>query len=460
MNENTEDKSRQILGKVYPHSPFLPHDPCVGLYMVGFDFTTPYEYTGWRDESDSWKKTAYLNGTLNPTPTYKIKGPDTFRFLKDTCVNSFEKFPVGMGKHGIMCNGDGLVVQDGVMIRTGTDEVITYWMAPYIVYAHMKGNYNVQGEDLTGKVFLFQLAGPRSLEILEAAAEENLHDIEFMNHRSATIRGRSVRVLRMGMAGSLAYEIHGNIEDACEVYDTIYKAGEAFGIRKLGHHTYMLNHTENGFPQAYYHFPYPWKEDSGFVEFLNKIGGGLGFGANLLGSMGDDIRLRYRNPVELGWDKMIKIDHDFVGREALEKEVANPKRKMVTLKWNVEDIMDVHLSQYQPGEPYAPMDQPNDLVYTSDANSLAYHADRVLKNGEVVGISSGRAYTYFYRDVISLCSIDTAHSAMGTEVIVLWGDPGTRQKEIRAKVSRFPYLDDNRNQDVDVGKIPVFTTKK
>jgi hypothetical protein len=37
---------------------------------------------------------------------------------------------------------------------------------------------------------------------------------------------------------------------------------------------------------------------------------------------------------------------------------------------------------------------------------------------------------------------------------VLWGDPGTRQKEIRATVSRFPYLDENRNEHVDVSKIP------
>ena len=37
---------------------------------------------------------------------------------------------------------------------------------------------------------------------------------------------------------------------------------------------------------------------------------------------------------------------------------------------------------------------------------------------------------------------------------VLWGNPGTRQKEIRAVVSRFPYLDVDRNEEVDVSTIP------
>ena len=56
--------------------------------------------------------------------------------------------------------------------------------------------------------------------------------------------------------------------------------------------------------------------------------------------------------------------------------------------------------------------------------------------------------------MISLCMIDIEHSEIGTDVVVLWGDPGTRQKEIRAKVARFPYLDVERNSEIDVNKIP------
>jgi len=264
-------------------------------------------------------------------------------------------------------------------------------------------------------------------------------------------------VLRMGMAGTLAYEVHGQLGDARPVYKAILKAGEPFGIRKLGMRAYMMNHTEDGFPQAYYHFPYPWAEDKGFMEFLSQMGGVIGGSFNLRGSMGTDIRVRYRNPVELGWAGMIKFDRDFVGRKALEKEVANPRRKMVTLLWNTEDIIDVYASQFRPGEAYANMDDPNHFTFERGTHTL--YADQVLKNGKLIGISSGRAHSFYYREMISLSSIDVAHSALGTEVIVLWGDPGTRQKEIRATVSRFPYLNENRNQVVDVSKIPHVAKK-
>jgi len=59
--------------------------------------------------------------------------------------------------------------------------------------------------------------------------------------------------------------------------------------------------------------------------------------------------------------------------------------------------------------------------------------------------------------MLSLCSIDAEFAALGTEVVVLRGAPGTRQKEVRAKVARFPYLNENRNQDIDVSMIPKTT---
>lgn len=55
--------------------------------------------------------------------------------------------------------------------------------------------------------------------------------------------------------------------------------------------------------------------------------------------------------------------------------------------------------------------------------------------------------------MLSLCSIDTEYCELGTEVTVLWGNPGERQKEIKATVSRFPYLNENRNERLDVSTI-------
>jgi glycine cleavage system aminomethyltransferase T len=434
-------------------NPAIPFHGDAMLMQTMMGSASPYEFTDWRNETMAWKETAYLGAVLNPSPTFKLRGPDALTFLADHCVNSFAEFAIGRAKHGIMCNEDGLLMMDGVIARTGQEEFVTYWMSPYIDYLLLKGNYNAIGENITGKVFLYQVAGPKSLEILEAASDQNLHGIQFVRLATTKIAGHDVRILRLGMAGTLAYEVHGDISSAHDVYNAIWAAGKPLGMRKLGSHAYMMNHTEDGFPQAYYHFPYAWTEDPGFFAFVSRVGaapGGISPNTIFEGSMDPIPKLLYRSPIDLGWGSVIRFDHGFVGRTALEKLVANPKRTMVTLEWDKEDIIDVYRSQFEIREPYKHMDAQNDFF------PMTFHADKVVdQQGKLIGISSGRSLSQHYRTMISLCSLDVPYAEMRREVTVVWGKPGTRQKRIRAVVSRFPYLNENRNENIDVSRIPT-----
>ena len=44
----------------------------------------------------------------------------------------------------------------------------------------------------------------------------------------------------------------------------------------------------------------------------------------------ENLRARFRTPVEVGWQWMAKLDHDFIGRKALEKEMSNPQKMIVS----------------------------------------------------------------------------------------------------------------------------------
>ena len=440
----------------FPHLPYAAYDPSVDFYIwsrvagMGAGSVVPLEYDGWRAEELSWKHGCYLHAGLNPAPTFRVKGPDALRFFSDTCVNGFSDFAVGALRHAIMCNDDGFVIAHGVLLRMAEDDFISYFLAPYAAYRFYAGTYDAQAE-LISDCFLLQLGGPRSLEVLEVATGECLHDLRFARHRAGSIQGIDVRIARMGMAGTLAYEVHGRTAEALTLYRALLAAGEPFGLVKLGWRAYQMNHTQNGFPQSHVHFPVPWREDKAFLRFLGIPPEMDGTPVTLAGSMGPDVRLRYRNPLELGWGKMVKFDHGFTGRAALEREAARLRRTMVTLVWDPDDVADVYASQFRPGETYAWMD-PIDLGQGHGGGIM--YADQVLKDGKLVGVSSGRQYSYFFRAMLSLCSIDVERGELGSEVTVLWGDPGTKQKEIRATVSRFPYLNENRNEQVDLSTIP------
>ena len=448
-----------------PFNPVVPfHGDVKSFAMLG-PIQGPMEYNGWREEAQSWKESAYLGAALGISPIYSVKGPDAERFFTENFVNDFTTMPVGGFRHGIMCDEQGRIMQDGVVMRIAKDEFYTCWLLPYIDYALLKGTYDAVGENLSGQRFLFQVAGPKSLEILERAAGSDLHDIEFGHHRKAKIGEAEVRIFRLGMAGSLAYEVHGDVADGQAVFNAIWEAGRDQGMKKLGQIAYMLNHTEDGFPQAYYHFPYPWYEDAGFAAYLDaRPGAGwMEFMPRLFGSMGDDLKKRCVTPFDTGWENRINWDHDFPGKKALQQIAKAPKRTVVTLEWNTDDVADVYASQFRDEEPYEPIsDRPNDIRFdpgtldqaTGQIRTFTYHADKVLKDGREIGFSSGRAVSQTYRRMISLGFIERDLAKIGTEVAVLWGTSGWRQKEIRATVARFPYLQVERNDKVDVEKIP------
>lgn len=415
----------------------------------------PFEYTNWCDEMLSWHENCYIHAGLNPANIYRVKGPDALKFLSDICVNTFENFAIGKGKHGIMCNEDGFIMQDGLLVRESEDSFLTFWMWPYCEYALSQGNYDVVGENLSDQMFMYQLGGPRSLEILETATGEDLHDIKFIHSRESVINGQKVNIIRMGMAGSLAYEVHGLTEGALDVYNAILEAGESYGLRRIGRHAYWNTHTECGFPQLLIHFAFGY--DVGFMEFMGKAGTWGTKEIIFSGSAAEDPTLYARTPYDIGWGAMVKFDHDFVGRAALEKAKEDNRFKMVTLVWNEDDILDLYRSRFHEGEPYALMDFAEDWNVVKGASDL--HVDKVLKDGEFVGASSGRVYSPHFRKMLSLCSINPEISE-GTEVTIVYGDPGTPQKEIRAIVSHFPFLNEERNENVDVSKIPYGKIKK
>ncbi|HCX64781.1 MAG TPA: glycine cleavage system protein T, partial [Eubacteriaceae bacterium] len=264
----------------------------------------PYEYSGYKNEVLASKSTAWLGTILNNSPIYDVKGPDSKDFLTSICVNNFTKMKVGSIRHAVLCNEKGLILTDGVVMMIDDQHFRTYWLSPVIDYYVTTSNLNIEGNSMSGKEFFFQIAGPKSLEILEECTKSNLKDIQFAKHRKSTINGHDVRILRLGMAGTLGYEIHGDMDSCYEVYEKIWAVTQDKGGRKLGQVAYTMNHTEAGFPNINMHYPLPWYETPGISEYLSTrpMEGFFNLNRVLIGSVGSDLESRFVTPYDLGWE--------------------------------------------------------------------------------------------------------------------------------------------------------------
>jgi vanillate/3-O-methylgallate O-demethylase len=400
------------------------------------------EYTDWIDESMSWKETCYI-GDWSFLWERRFRGPDVLKLFSDVSVNSFAKFDINQSKHVIHCDQDGKIIHEGILTRLAEDEVILFGRGGFWVdYRLRQGSYDVTS--IADDWFNFQISGPNAAAVVERASGEDPRGIKFMRNGWLKIEGHRVLALRQGMAGEPGFELQGPRSIASEIYDAILNAGRDFGIRKLGGRAAFINHLEACFPTIVTDYlpaifgddmaPYLAEFKSAMPSFASTF--------NIAGSFeADHVSAWYRSPVELGWSKNINFDHEFIGRAALEAEKSTPKRVMRTLVWNADDVVQVFASMFKHGKPYEFMEMPR------DQRGFMY-ADKVLKGNELVGVATSRGYSYFFRAMLSLCTIDVAHSDPGTSVEVLWGNPGEPQTTIRATVAPAPYKQDNRRVEM------------
>ena len=418
----------------------FPSYPEPGSYIVAGDQLRAWEYNGWKAESLSWKRTCYIHTGLSG-PLSFIDGPDADAFMAHLCTNSLSGLREGMMRHAVMCDEAGLIAAHGILQRYDDGHYRHFATPPWAQFMAGAGKFrvNVRMEDR----YLTQIAGPLSLEAMQRATGEDLSDLGFLRYRNTTIAGKQVEIGRIGMSGNLAYEVRGPMADGAAVYDAIYQANREIGIERLGWRTYLVNHVEGGFPQMMWTF--------GSAMFLDPaVRAALGpdhfaYRTQRSGSFASaENRPRLRNPFEVNWDKAVRFDHDFIGRPALEAIDPAQSRRTVTLRWNAEDVIDIHASLYRQGEEYKTMDLPTTPTW---AHGMVEHADRVLLGGHEVGVSSGNIYSYHFREQLSFGCIDPELAAEGTELIVEWGDHGRRIKPVRVTVERFPYLTEPRNSD-------------
>jgi vanillate/3-O-methylgallate O-demethylase len=236
--------------------------------------------------------------------------------------------------------------------------------------------------------------------------------------------------------------LFGPWEYGDEVRNALVEAGRDYGLRQVGSRTYPTSTIESGWIPSPLPAIYTGEEMKGYRRWLSDRS--YEATASLGGSFySDSIADYYLTPFDLGYGPVIKFDHDFVGRAAIEKMAGNPGRKKVTLVWDGEDVGRVLTSLFHAG---------NDIPKYIDlplANYSTLPYDKVLRNGKPVGLSTYTAYTYNERAMLSLAIIDQEHSKLGTELTLVWGEEGRGsskptverhvQAQIRVTVAPVPY---------------------
>lgn len=413
----------------------------------GYDFPFAAQYTNWRDEQEAWQKSVVIfDQSFHMTDVY-FEGPDVKRLLSDVGVNTLTNFGANKAKQLVACNYDGYVIGDAILFGHAEDKVSVVGRpsVPNWVHYHAEtGGYDVTvtrdertvSNDGSRLIYRYQIQGPNALDLIKSVHQGPFPEIKFFNLGDLTIAGKKVRALNHNMSRMGGLELHGPVEDRDAVLEAILEAGPKFGLLQGGSRAYSTVSPESGWIPSPMPAIYSGEKMKPYREWLSATG--FEACASLGGSFySETIEDYYQTPWDLGYGRHVKFDHDFIGREALEKMADAPHRRKVWLKWNDEDVLKVFASQLGHGERFKYMETPN-----------AYYSilpfDTVLADGRMAGLSTYTVYTANVRCWFSLAMIDPSIED-GAEVTVVWGeeDGGSRkpvverhvQTNIRATVS-------------------------
>jgi syringate O-demethylase len=415
----------------------------------------PAEYTNWRDEQLAWQNTAVLFNQSYHMADLAVTGPDALELLSSLGVNTFESFPPGKAKQFVPVTPDGYVIGDVILFHLAENDFNLVGRAPvlnWVTYHAETGSHDVEVEldqrtalrtDGRRKAYRFQIQGPNAMDVIERALGQAPPELKFFNLTTVTIAGKTVRALRHGMAGQPGWELFGPWDDGEAVHEALVAAGEEFGLRLVGGRAYSSNALESGWIPSPLPAVYSGESLQAYRAWLPADGyeGRASIGGSFVS---DDVEDYYFTPWDLGYGHLVKLDHDFVGRDALERKADDDHRQKVTLALDNDDVARTIGTMLQKSGRAKFVDWPS-AVY-------AMHPfDRVTVDGETAGVSTWIGYTANEGKMLTLAVLDAEHAEPGTEVTLVWGeeDGGTAkptverhvQSELRAVVSPVPYVE-------------------
>lgn len=436
-----------------------------GIYV--YPVVAP-EFHNWRDEQRAWRDSAVLFDQTHHMDELTVEGPQAEAFLAHTGINAFSNFELNRAKHFVPVTPAGHVIGDMIIFRERADKFILVGRSPtanWLRFQAAYGNWNVRldydprsdsrpdGERVIRGHYRFQIQGPDAPQLFEKINGGPIPAIKFFHVDHINVGSKRVQALRHGMAGAPGLEIWGPYADKHYIRSVIMEAAQEIGVNLLpvGSRAYSTNTLESGWIPS----PLPgiYTGDGMMAAYRDWLGADSYEAVGSIGGslVSDNIEDYYVNPFELGYGFYIgwKKD-DFIGKAALTAMRDKANRKRVTFEWNREDVLAVIASGLEQGTPYKWLDFPQ-------PNYASSSADKVMRDGEMVGMSMFNGYSFNERCFLSL-GVVAPSVEIGDVLTLVWGEPDAsgktsveahKQAEIRVRVSPTPYAAEARENYAD-----------
>ncbi len=185
---------------------------------------------------------------------FDVRGPGAVRFLQHLCANDIDR-PVGHVVYTQLLNPRGGIECDLTVTRLGENHfrIITgtafgphdlAWLR-----RHLPRDGSVTVTDVTSQYCCYAVQGPRAREVLQSLTDDDLspRGFRYMRARFITLGHVPVLAVRVTYVGELGWELYAPMDYGRALWDTLWEAGQRFGMVAAGYRAIDSLRLEKGY---------------------------------------------------------------------------------------------------------------------------------------------------------------------------------------------------------------------
>jgi len=253
----------------------------------------PLQYASIREEHQAVRTAAGLFD-LSHMGEVRLRGPSAPALVERLVTNEIGSLPAGRARYALLCNDAGGILDDLLVyaeddgyllvVNASTQDKDVDWIRRH-------AGPGAVVENVGPHTALIGVQGPNALALVQQLAEQSLQDVRYYAFIEATVAGLGCRISRTGYTGEDGFELFCGPADAPRLWRTLLEQGKRFGLRPAG---------------------------LGARDTLR-----LEAAMRLYGNDMDE----HTNPLEAGLAWAVKLDKEFIGRDAIAKvRDAGPSR--------------------------------------------------------------------------------------------------------------------------------------
>ncbi|WP_267640254.1 glycine cleavage system aminomethyltransferase GcvT [Haloarchaeobius amylolyticus] len=267
------------------------HDAAGATFTEFGGWDMPVEFAGIRAEHEAVRTSVGIFD-VSHMGEIEVSGPDATRLMQRLTTNDVERLGPGDSQYACICREDGVILDDTVLYRypdEADDEDPTYLFVPNAGHEQEmlsrwtdhrdEWDLDATVTDRTEDYAMFAVQGPDAVDHVAEAAADSVADLSRFSARYTDVAGAECLVARTGYTGEDGFELVVPWDDAVDVWET-FDDVQPCGL--------------------------------GARDTL-RLEAGL-----LLSGQDFHPEDQPRNPYEAGIGFTVKLDTEFVGRDALE----------------------------------------------------------------------------------------------------------------------------------------------